>query len=110
MAQVTFTPAELDELERLATAATQDLWQFGHSGTETLEDAVAWMTDVISHRDAPDLWAVFCGDPEDKPIMPAYTGNGPTSEANAAYLVAVQPRNVLALIAQLRRAMGWPVG
>lgn len=116
MSQVTFTQEGLDELERLATAATQEPWGWGHSGTETVEDAIRFAAEVVEKSymitDRADLWLVYTGDPdaENGTRLVAYTGNGPTSEANSAYLTAVQPRNVLALIQQLRRALGWPVG
>lgn len=97
------TNAVLDELTEIAEAATQDEWKWGHTGTDTLEAAVAWMAETISKRDSPDLWMVFCGDPDNEPITPAYTGNGPTSEANARYLCAAQPMNVYRLITEIKR-------
>lgn len=102
MLEPEITDADLDQLTACAEAATQDEWLFGHSGTTTLEEACAWMSEIISHCDSPDIWGVFCGDP-DKPAIPATTGNGPTSEANARYLAAVQPANVLKLITAMRR-------
>jgi hypothetical protein len=55
-----------------------------------------------------DLWMVFIGDPNapDGTICPAYTGNGPTSRANAEYLAAVQPRNMRWICAVLRAILG----
>jgi hypothetical protein len=95
---------EVDQLEELARAATLDDWQVGRSGTETIEDAVQWMADTIRKRDDPELWMVFIGDHtvENGTLMPAYTGNGPTSRANAEYLAAAQPRILLKLCAFLR--------
>src|SRR4051812_36259361 len=97
------TDAVLDELTVIAESATQDEWQFGHTGTADHEAAIVYMADMISKRDSADLWMVFCGDPDKEPIVPAYTGNGPTSEANAYYLCAAQPVNVLRLIAEIKR-------
>lgn len=104
------TPEDLDRLEELARAATQEPWQWGHSGTETAEDAIQYAREVVEKTylatDRTDLWIVYVGNPdvENGTRIVAYTGNGLTSEANSRYLVAVQPRVVLDLIEQLRRA------
>lgn len=109
-ASKTTTAGVADAADVTVNTVTGDVFEsidiYEHSGTETLEDAVAWMTEVLSHSDAPDLWGVFCGNPDDRPAIPAMTGNGPTSEANARYLVAVQPRTMLKLLIFLRQAMG----
>ena len=97
------TDAMLEELTLITEAATQDEWKWGHTGTETLEAACAWMTETIGKRDNPDLWMAFCGDPDGETITTAFTGNGPTSEANARYLVAAQPINVYRLITEIKR-------
>lgn len=97
------TDEALEELTLIAEAATQEEWKFGHTGTDTLEAACAWMEETISKRDSADLWMVFCGDPDNETISPAFTGNGPTSEANALYLCAVQPINVYRLITEIKR-------
>lgn len=98
----------LDELEALAKAASQTEWQLGHTGTATLDDAVRWMEDTIRKRDSPDIWLVFIGqvDAEGGTLTTAYTGNGPTSEANARYITAVQPSYIRTIIYVLRKLMG----
>lgn len=105
---VTITRQDLDELDQLINAATQAEWNVGHTGTTTIDDAVEHMRDAIRRRDAPDVWMVFIGDPNDEngTICPAYTGNGPTSRANAEYLAAVQPRNMRWICAALRTLLG----
>jgi hypothetical protein len=97
------TDEVLEELTVICEAATQDEWKLGHTGTETLEAAATWMTETLSKRDSADVWLVFCGDPDGENITPAVTGNGPTSEANAVYLCAVQPINVYRLITEIKR-------
>jgi hypothetical protein len=107
---LSFSDEQLDEMARLARAATQEPWQWGHSGTETLEDAVQYATEQIEKTylltDRTDLWMAFHGDPnvEGGTKIIAFTGNGLTSEANAAYLMAAQPQNLIVLIDELRRA------
>lgn len=94
--------SDLEGLEQLARAASQELWSIGASRTETHEEAVAYVTKSIAASDVANLWMVFYGDED--PRVVCYTGNGPTSEANAFYLANVQPRNLLALIEDLRAA------
>jgi hypothetical protein len=101
-----FSENDFDELEALARAASQEPWQWGHSATETHEDAIKWATETIAASDATDLHMVYYGNPEiegDTRVV-AYTGNGPTSEANARYLQAAQPAHVLAMLEMLRGA------
>ena len=105
--RVSLSRADLDEMEQVAAAASQEPWQFGHSGTETHEAAVQFATDTITKSDLTDLWMAFTGDPnvEGDTKVVALTGNGPMSEANAAYLVTFQPRNMLNLLWLLRKQM-----
>lgn len=102
---VRLSQADLDELEALARAASQQRWEVGHSATGTLEDAVAWTERTLAQSDATDLYMVFYGDPaiEGDTRVVALTGNGPTSEANADYLYAVQPQNLLRILAAYRQ-------
>lgn len=106
------TDADLAEMERLALAASQADWQIGHTDTKTHEEAITFLTETIAKRDSSDLWLVFFGgdrryegDQEyaDESLTVAITGNGPTSEANAAYLAACKPATLLLLINELRR-------
>lgn len=104
------TDSDLDFLEQLARAASVGPWSLGLSPTATIAEAVVYMTKSVEQGDTPQLWMVALGQEpaieastEPVPIV-AYTGNGPTSEANARYLANVQPQNVLTLIAALRQA------
>lgn len=94
---------DLQGLYDLANAATQEPWQLGHSGTETLEAAVAYITDALTKSDQPDLWMVFVGNAEveGNTKIVAYTGNGPTSEANARFLANLSPENLRTLVMQI---------
>lgn len=98
------TDANLVELADRARAATQETWQWGHSGTETHEDAEQYLIDSLRHSDQTDVQMVFVGDPEGTTRVVCYTGNGPTSEANAAYLACLEPALVIALCDELRNA------
>lgn len=94
---------DLQMLYDLATNATQEPWQWGHSGTGSHEEAIQYVTEVIGKSDQTDLWMVFIGDPtvEGDTKIVAYTGNGLTSEANARYLANLSPENVRTLILQI---------
>ncbi len=103
------TDADLTVLEQAARAASASPWSLGVSNTATVEEAAAYSSDAVRKGDGAQLWMIVLGEyaegegPEEG-ISPAVTGNGPTSEANARYLVCVQPSNVLLLIAELRKA------
>ena len=103
---MTISDEDLAGLADRARAATQEPWQWGHSATTTLEEAVQYMTDTLARHDAPDIHMVFVGDPnaEGATRVVAYTGNGPTNEANAAYLACLEPTNVIAICDELRAA------
>lgn len=106
---VDLTDSDLDLLEQCARAASPSPWSLGITPTETMDQAVGWMRAQVQAGVGPQLWMVLLGEwPEGEGpeigVSPAYTGNGPTSEANARHLVAAQPGNMLALIASLRQA------
>lgn len=107
MVTMILTHDDLNQIERAAQAATIDTWQVGHTDTQNIDETVARLAEAVQNHDTPDLWVVFVGDPDDNPItVPAITGNGPTSQANAEYLEMAQPRNVLLLAATIRHLMG----
>jgi hypothetical protein len=93
----------MDELERLARAATQDSWWWAKFEAETHEEMVQFVATGLAGSDSTRLNVIAVGD-EGQPDyrMIAYTGNGPTSAANSEYVMAVQPRSVLTLIAYVR--------
>lgn len=99
----TFTNEQLEELAAIARAATPGEWNWGCTPTKTVNAAVRWSAKSIRASGAPGLWEVYAGVP-DNPRITAMTGNGPTSEANAAFIVSAQPRHVLALIEDLQHA------
>lgn len=104
------TNADLIVLEQAARAASSSPWSLGVSPTNTVEEAANYIADSARQAGGSQVWFVVIGKwPEgtmgpERAKIPAYTGNGPTSEANARYLVCVQPSNVLALINALRQA------
>ncbi len=95
-----WTDAELDELTALARSASGGEWFWTHTPTKTVNAAVRWVAKTTRASDSPTIWGVMIGT-SDNPQIIAYTGNGPTSESNSAYLTAVQPRNITSLIEQL---------
>lgn len=98
--------ADLAGLIDRARAASQEPWQLGHSGTTSLEEAAAYVADTIAKSDQPNLHMVFVGDStvEGATRVVAFTGNGPTSEANAFYLACLEPRHIIALCEELQSA------
>ncbi len=93
---------ELNKLEAFARAATVGEWQWAQTPTRTRIGAAWWAIRAIFCNQSPSLWGVMVGSP-DHLLWVAITGNGPDSEANSAYLIAVQPSNILLLIEQLRK-------
>lgn len=99
----TWTNEQLDELYELARRASEGEWKWMRTPTKTVNAAVRWIAKTTRKSGGTSIWGLFIG-PTDDPQIVAYTGNGPTSEANSAYLVAVQPRNVRSLIDDLLHA------
>lgn len=102
---VRLTAEDLDRIEIYAQAASSGQWMVGRANTETIEAAVEYMATALRKRADPELWMVFVGDPNNEVAVPAYTGNGPTSQANANYLAIAQPHNILVLVRVLRAIM-----
>lgn len=98
-----YTQKQLDELAAVACAATLGRWLWGETPTKTVNAAVRWVAKMIRSSASPSIWEVYAGTP-DAPRVTAITGNGPDSEANAAYIVSVQPQTVLNLIEDVRAA------
>jgi hypothetical protein len=86
----------------IANKASQPDWRIGHTGTETHEAALAWLTDCLMKSDMTDVWMAFYGDLDNAQVV-AFTGNGPTSEANAEYLALCTPHNIKGLVEDLRQ-------
>lgn len=96
------TAEDLERFETYAQAASSGIWEVGRSGTETIDAAVEYMATALRKRTTAELWMIVTGDPL---VMPAFTGNGPTSEANANYLAVAQPHNLRVLVAFVRAMM-----
>jgi len=95
------TVDELDKLEQFARAATTGTWQWALTPTRSRLGAAWWMVRAIFSHRSPSLSGILIGN-EDNYRWIAITGNGPDGDANSAYIVAVQPRNVLMLIDEIR--------
>lgn len=95
------TDTELERLELLAEAASPGQWGLWVESTPTKEDAIRELVEQVENVPDQDFaGAVFLLDAAGK--CPATTGCGPTSRANADFILAVQPSNTLALISSVR--------
>jgi len=100
------TDADLDALEGLIAEATPAPWDFApgpHPDSDKTK--AAYLLGML--RDEDDkVWVAFSADPEGGPedyLVPAVTGDGPASRANAALIA--NARNLLpALLAEVRAA------
>jgi hypothetical protein len=104
MSAITTTAEEsgLDRLERLARAATQGQWEYGSTPVATSLEALNICHENILATKAPvdQFYEVFLEDGR----RTALIGNGPTSAANAEYIAALHPANVLHLVSLARPA------
>lgn len=93
----------LAELRTIALTASMYDWSWGHSCTETQEAALEYMAGMLSHSDRTDLQLVIFEDDGGDTKAVAITGNGPNSEANARFMCAAQPVNVVRLLDEIKR-------
>lgn len=93
----------LDDLRRIALAASMYDWLWSHSGTTTHEEAIEYFAQSVRHSDVADLDLVVFEDDGGESRTVAYTGNGPTSGANARFMCAAQPVNVIRLLDEIAR-------
>lgn len=107
------TPSEIDELERLAKAATPGYWSLPHFADDVYQNEEPRPDPILGGHGGPPCKCgyVLCerymgsvaevSRPEDE----KNEGDHPPIEeakANARWIHATQPRNILALIARLR--------
>jgi hypothetical protein len=84
-----FTPEFMAEQRKLAAKATERPWWVGHSNTTSLEEAKTYACKMLDYNpENTDLWLVGGGDPEGVPLITSMTGNGPTSETNADFVMS----------------------
>lgn len=70
--------------DQLLADVTPGDYSFGHSGTATVDAAVAWYERCLRYSDNPDLWGVFTTETDGPDsLVLALTGNGPNAEKNA---------------------------
>lgn len=96
----------LSELRSIALAASMYDWEWGQSGTETHEAAVEYFAESVRQSDRTDLNLIAYNDDGEIPFIVAYTGNGKDSEANARFICAAQPVNVIRLLDEIARLRG----
>lgn len=101
------TKEELDALEALANAATPGPWLWGRHTFKTKDEAKEWISETFEQREGLELWMSFVPDPErpSESLFTAITGNGPHSEANAAFVAQIGDA-VPKLIARVRELAG----
>ena len=103
------------ELRKLAEAATPGRLRWAITEKDTHAEQAAWFEEHLSHTDSTTVHSVgvmdhpntVVGDDEERPkhlVCMATTGNGPNSEANARFIAAASPANVLLLLAALDAA------
>jgi hypothetical protein len=95
------TDENLKFIRDAATKASQDTWYWGVTPPDR-EAARKWLTDCFDKGEADQGHMVVITD-GDKPLevsslCVAFTGNGPTSEANARFIATMSPANVLLLL------------
>ena len=95
--EATISDDQLSAWMEVAGAASPAALQYGPSRG----DGRAFILDAYNKGPSGPVHAVWFGDPDDALIV-AVTGNGPTSEANAKHIAWSSPRNVAALIAEVR--------
>ena len=98
----------LDDLRKIALSASMYDWGWGHSGTTTQEAALEYMAEMLAHSDRTDLNLVMFNDDGEIPYAVAITGNGKDSEANARFICAAQPVNVVRLLDEIKRLKAMP--
>ena len=91
------TDEQLAAWRAVAGAASLDAFQYGASSG----DGRAFVLDCYDKGPSGPVHTVWFGDPDDAAIV-AVTGNGPTSAANAKHFAWSSPRNVTALIDEVR--------
>lgn len=91
---------DIDAIEQVAMASTDGDLKWGRETFASHEEANAKLAETLGRAESLELHSVFRDDP-DMSVFAAYTGNGPTSAANARFFAGAR-RVVLALIARVR--------
>lgn len=101
----TLTQQELDELDRLASAATPAPWSTRTAPADDSEETKAeYLAGSLSTDDPGAALYVLIADTDRDGlayVLPAVTGDGPTSEANARFIEAARTA-VPRLVAEVR--------
>lgn len=95
--EATISDDQLSAWLEVAGAASPAALQYGPSRGDGRE----FILDAYNKGPAGSVHTVWYGDPDDALIV-AVTGNGPTSEANAKHIAWSSPRNVAALLDEVR--------
>jgi hypothetical protein len=90
----------LKKIEALAAASTDGNLLWGRETFASQAEAIAKLAETLAKSESLELHSVFRDDP-DMARFAAYTGNGPTSAANARFFAGAR-RVVLELVARVR--------
>lgn len=92
---------QIEELRRLAEAATPGEWTVWAEKTPNKSDAIAEFAYQVENTEnfSGTTWLLNANG-----VCPASTGCGATSEANAAYIAAANPAVILEILDSLERA------
>jgi hypothetical protein len=100
---------QLDEWQRITDEATPGPWYFATAPYDPEKQTKAeYVTSALNKwREDATLWTLWSPDPEGEPddyVIPALTGDGPTSRANAEF-IAIARVAMPVLIRELKRLL-----
>lgn len=105
------TKEELQAIQERAEKATPGPWEWARF--DDSKEPIEWLREMLSYGSGPVHGAWAPGHPltrgthprPEHAVMPAITGNGPTSEANAKFIAAART-DVLALLEHIAALEG----
>lgn len=81
---------DLHNIRWYTEQATGGPWDFAQADSQTTEEHLDWIADLVGKTAGSDLFCVTKAHegqaPEEHPLVVAITGNGRTSEANAQFI------------------------
>ena len=106
------TPERLEEIRERVESASPEPWHFATAPHDpTTQTKAEFVVGALNKcRPVPSLWTCWAAVPKGTPddyIIPALTGDGPTSESNARFIAHARSDvpDLLAEIAELRATL-----